>query len=369
MTRFPSADSADSGWKMKGGASAASSSSSSSSSAPVLLHPLLQQRPPRQHLCPLQPLVLLPPRQEEKDGLGVRRLVRADVTTKHRRDEQRHPGSHVTDRAELSVFCARRPSFVTRQHDCDERLRTAQLRRSSARVASTSGAVAPAASWRHQCEQHQTCYPPGFAQEGNAHVQRRLSDAWGDVGEGGGGGGGGGADLFVAHEFLSSRAHSCKLIKTDRRQCASPFGWTVQPETPTPVPSEGRFQASPVQTSPNPKARKKDCEARPPHTPLFGGEAQQKTEESGTFPLQLKQAFSLSFFCLRQRLSTLLPRQVLPRFIRCTRHHNETIPVFFPHWLSNRLCSFIGMPYQSWQLCRTERVQFRWGRGRRLGRR
>ena len=30
--------------------------------------------------------------------------------------------------------------------------------------------------------------------------------------------------------------------KTDRR---SPFGWTVQPENPTPVASESRFQASP----------------------------------------------------------------------------------------------------------------------------
>ena len=47
---------------------------------------------------------------------------------------------------------------------------------------------------------------------------------------GGGGGGGSGAEMCFVRKCQSSCAHSCKLIKTDRRQCASPFDWTVQPE-------------------------------------------------------------------------------------------------------------------------------------------
>ena len=46
-------------------------------------------------------------------------------------------------------------------------------------------------------------------------------------------------------------------LKMGQHQCTSPFGRTDQSENPTPVPSKGRFQASPVQTSSNPKARKK----------------------------------------------------------------------------------------------------------------
>ena len=53
---------------------------------------------------------------------------------------------------ELTVFCARGPSCVTHSphHDCDEGLRPAQPRRSSARVAVTTGAVAPSACLRLQ---------------------------------------------------------------------------------------------------------------------------------------------------------------------------------------------------------------------------
>ena len=34
--------------------------------------------------------------------------------------------------------------------------------------------------------------------------------------------------------------HTCTQLKLGQHQCASPFGWTDQPETPAPVPSEGR---------------------------------------------------------------------------------------------------------------------------------
>ena len=41
------------------------------------------------------------------------------------------------------------------------------------------------------------------------------------------------------------RTHNASK-KMGQCQCTDPFGWTVQPaKTPTPVPSEGRFQASP----------------------------------------------------------------------------------------------------------------------------
>ena len=73
---------------------------------------------------------------------------------------------------ELSVFCARRPTCETcPHHGCDEGLRTAQRRRSSARVAATSGAVTPAAGWRYQCEQH-CCHPLGF-DISRSHTKRK----------------------------------------------------------------------------------------------------------------------------------------------------------------------------------------------------
>ena len=39
--------------------------------------------------------------------------------------------------------------------------------------------------------------------------------------------------------------------------------------SPTPVPSEGRFQASPGAKLTQPRVEEKDCEARPPHRPLL----------------------------------------------------------------------------------------------------
>ena len=54
-----------------------------------------------------------------------------------------------------------------------------------------------------------------------------------------------------------------------QHQCASPFGWTDQPDLPTPAPSEGRFQASPVANLTQPQVEEKDCEARPPHSPIL----------------------------------------------------------------------------------------------------
>ena len=65
-------------------------------------------------------------------------------------------------------------------------------------------------------------------------------------------GGGGGSDtvyVMCVCPYMTTFVH---LIKMGQCQCTDPFGWN-----PTPVPSESRLQVSPVQTSPNPKARKK----------------------------------------------------------------------------------------------------------------
>ena len=61
---------------------------------------------------------------------------------------------------------------------------------------------------------------------------------------------------------VPTRVHA--ILKTDRRQCASPFGWTVQPETPYACAFESRFQASPrCKNLTQPQVEEKDCEARP----------------------------------------------------------------------------------------------------------
>ena len=135
------------------------------------LAPLLQLSSLRLVLRPpllLRLLLLLQLQHEERDGLGVRREIRADVSSEHRHGEQRHRGSHAADRdcgpatsaggagrfpPELSLLSRRLTCVPRPRHDCDERLGTAQPRRSSARVAATSGAVAPAAVWL-QCRQH-----------------------------------------------------------------------------------------------------------------------------------------------------------------------------------------------------------------------
>ena len=81
--------------------------------------------------------------------------------------------------------------------------------------------------------------------------------------------GGYGADLCVAHECLFSRAHACRLIKTDRRQCASPFGWTDQPETHYACSLRRQVPGVPSANLAQPQDEEKDCEARPPHSPLL----------------------------------------------------------------------------------------------------
>ena len=94
------------------------------------------------------------------------------------------------------------------------------------------------------------------------------------VGVCGCGGGGGGAD-GVYSERLCCRLTSMQAIKTDGRQCASPFGWIDQLKLPTPGPSEGRFQSSPVQNSPNPKSRKKIARYAHLTSHSYGGKGAQ----------------------------------------------------------------------------------------------
>ena len=86
----------------------------------------------------------------------------------------------------------------------------------------------------------------------------------------GGGGGGGGADLCVAHECLSSRAHSCKLIKRTGASAPAlsagltsqkkPYACSLRRQVPG-VPKCKKFT--------QPQGEEKDCEARPPHTHSF----------------------------------------------------------------------------------------------------
>ena len=86
----------------------------------------------------------------------------------------------------------------------------------------------------------------------------------------GGGGGGGGADRVYDTHVCPCAPTRVQLIELGWCQCTSPFGWTDQPEnSPTPVPSEGRFQASPKQNLTQPQVEEKNCEARPPHPPLL----------------------------------------------------------------------------------------------------
>ena len=56
-----------------------------------------------------------------------------------------------------------------------------------------------------------------------------------------------------------------QLIKWVSASALTPSaGLTSREKSPTPVPSESRFQVSPVQTSPQPQGEEKDCEVRPP---------------------------------------------------------------------------------------------------------
>ena len=60
--------------------------------------------------------------------------------------------------------------------------------------------------------------------------------------------------MCMARMFVPT---SVQLIKTDWRQCASPFGWTDQPE---------RYKRPSAQIT-QPQGEEKDCEARPPQPP------------------------------------------------------------------------------------------------------
>ena len=79
----------------------------------------------------------------------------------------------------------------------------------------------------------------------------------------------------VTQECLSIQVHACKELnglvpahKPHRLDC--PDG-----KSPTPVPSEGRFQASPVQTSPNPKSKKKIARLAHLTSLFYGGRGAQ----------------------------------------------------------------------------------------------
>ena len=65
------------------------------------------------------------------------------------------------------------------------------------------------------------------------------------------GGGGGGADGVYDVRVCSCTSTRVQLIEMGQCQRTDPYSWTDQLENPTPVPSEGRFQASPKQSSPN----------------------------------------------------------------------------------------------------------------------
>ena len=62
---------------------------------------------------------------------------------------------------------------------------------------------------------------------------------------------------YSTRTSVQTRTRVQRLIKMDQCQCTSPFGWTDRQKSTKPVPSDGRFQASPVRTSSNPKSRKK----------------------------------------------------------------------------------------------------------------
>ena len=74
---------------------------------------------------------------------------------------------------------------------------------------------------------------------------------------------------------LSIRASSMQQFTWTSASARVPSAGLTSRKNKTPVPSEGRFQASPVETSPTPKARKKI--ARHAHLTLhsFGGRGAQ----------------------------------------------------------------------------------------------
>ena len=64
------------------------------------------------------------------------------------------------------------------------------------------------------------------------------------------GGSGGGSDVWLYAHVCPCMYAACSELKMGQHQCASPFGWTDQPEPPTPYPPKAGSR-------PNPKSRKK----------------------------------------------------------------------------------------------------------------
>ena len=95
----------------------------------------------------------------------------------------------------------------------------------------------------------------------------RVVVMWG--GGEGGGGGGGGADGVYSERVCSCGLTHMQLIKKQAGASALvPSAGLTSRNPSTPVPCEGRFQASQCKPHPTPSGEK-DCEVRPPHPPLL----------------------------------------------------------------------------------------------------
>ena len=77
--------------------------------------------------------------------------------------------------------------------------------------------------------------------------------------------------------------HGTKELKMGQHQCANPL--TIR-KTLCLFPSEGKFQASPVQTSPNPKARKNIAKHANLTSLSFGGRGAQSFSNSSALDAQ-----------------------------------------------------------------------------------
>ena len=84
-----------------------------------------------------------------------------------------------------------------------------------------------------------------------------------------GGCGGCGADRVSDTHVCPCAPTRVQLIKTDRRQCTSRFGWTDQPVPLRLLPPSAGSRRPQVQNITQPQGEDKDCEARPPHSPLL----------------------------------------------------------------------------------------------------
>ena len=93
---------------------------------------------------------------------------------------------------------------------------------------------------------------------------------------GGGGCGGGGADVWLFAHVCPCVYAACNESKMGQCQCAGPFGWTDQPETPYACSLRRQVPGVPGAKLTQPQGEEKDSEARPPHPPhSFGGRGAQ----------------------------------------------------------------------------------------------